>query len=183
MQVFGMSITAEAFGRLLVRLGGDEEKAAVEYESLRRRLLLYFDARGCRDADVCADETLDRVARRLKQGERVENVTRYAHGVARRVALEALRRHQRHRAALAEWPRLPPAEGADEALLARLEQQIQRLPSGAGHLLVEYYRSDESSLCRNRRYLADRLGISYGALKMRIHRARLDLEAGLRANG
>jgi DNA-directed RNA polymerase specialized sigma24 family protein len=176
-------LTAEAFQRLLTGLGGDEAQAAAGYERLRRRLVAYFDARGCGDADVCADETLDRVARRLQQGEHIASVSGYAHGVARHVALEALRRQQLKRKAIAEWPRLSPAEGADEALFAHLEAQIRSLPADAGTLLMEYYRSDEPNSRRRRRCMANRLGISYGALKMRIHRARLDLEAGLRANG
>src|SRR5687767_2666855 len=76
------------FHTLLARLSTDESKAAAEYECLRRRLLVYFQGRGCSTSDACADETLDRVGRRLAQGERIDHVARYTYGVARRIATE-----------------------------------------------------------------------------------------------
>src|SRR5687768_5952857 len=128
----GWHLTAAAFEDLLRRLSADERRAGAEYESLRLRLAVYFSGRGCRDAEVCADETLDRVARRLHQGQRIESVGRYARGVARLVALESLRRLQRERRALDEWRRLPTVAAPEETRLSVLEAHLQKLPSDAG---------------------------------------------------
>jgi DNA-directed RNA polymerase specialized sigma24 family protein len=174
-------LTTSALERLLASLSADDARAAAEYNVLRRRLLVYFDGRGCRDADVCADETLDRVARRLQQGECVENLRRYVFGVARHVASEAFRRAERERNANTEWWRAGRARGDYAADFTWLQETLRRLPSDTGSLLVEYYDRDRSSQ-DNRRRLADQLGISYGALKLRVHRARALLEAVLRSH-
>jgi len=174
-------LTAEALRRLLARLAADEEEAAAKYENLRRKLLVYFHGIGRLDADVCADETLDRVARRL-QREHIDNVAAFVRGVARYIAMEGMRRDARERRRLEEW-RPDPAEGTTDARLILLEEQLRRLPSVAADLLVEYYSYDSRRSQESRRHLAQRLGTTYGALKMRVHRMRADLAASLHALG
>src|SRR5262245_36371747 len=63
------SLTHEALGQLLERLGTDPATAGREYLALRDRLVDYFAWRGTHRPDVAADETLDRAARRLEEGE------------------------------------------------------------------------------------------------------------------
>src|SRR5687768_12469945 len=81
-------LTGRALHGLLARLGGGDDAAAAEFEGIRRRLLDFFDRRGVATADARADETLDRVARKIEAGERVENVRAYCYGVAKKVLLE-----------------------------------------------------------------------------------------------
>src|SRR5215470_11715039 len=110
----GRSITAADLARLLGRLGADEERAAIEYERLRRTLVRFFDWRGVCPADEYADQALDRLARKLDETP-VGDVWNYAHGIARLLLLE----HQRRPAMLsietvgdpAAWP-APLAPGA-----------------------------------------------------------------------
>src|SRR4249919_1835401 len=59
------TITAGRFAGLLARLDPDPDRAAAEYERLRRALGKFFDWRGHPAPDECADETLDRLARKL----------------------------------------------------------------------------------------------------------------------
>ena len=80
--------------RLLARLGPDEDRAGREYERLRRSLIRFFDWRGAWPSDECADETIDRLARKL-QDTVVEDVCGYAHGIARMVLLEWQRKPAR----------------------------------------------------------------------------------------
>src|SRR5262245_12314754 len=86
------SATAAGFARLLARLGADEDAAAAEYERLRLTLVKFFDWRGGWPPDECADETLDRLIAKLETDAAIGDVRGYAHGIARLVLLERLRR-------------------------------------------------------------------------------------------
>jgi hypothetical protein len=76
------SITAVGFARLLARLHPDVGEAGHEYERLRRALVKFFDWRGALSPDECADEALDRLARKLDETA-VDDVRNYALGIAR----------------------------------------------------------------------------------------------------
>ena len=72
-------------------------KAAIltglKYLEMRRRLVSYFDRKNCATPDELADETLNRVARRLEEEGAIESETpaRYCYIVARFVFMEYLR--------------------------------------------------------------------------------------------
>src|SRR5215510_3967797 len=53
------------FDRLLLWLDPNPEQAGELYERIRWRLIAILASRGCRDAEELADETIDRVARRV----------------------------------------------------------------------------------------------------------------------
>ena len=81
------------FARLLARLNPDLDEAGQEYQRLRTRLVRFFDWRGATQPDECADETLDRLARKLEEAEvEVLDVQKYVYGIARLVHLEQRRR-------------------------------------------------------------------------------------------
>ena len=77
----------------LCRLAGfqpDREAAGARYEQLRRRLLAIFSYRHCPHPEELADETLDRVARKLRElgGEFIgSDPARYVFGVWIGIAL------------------------------------------------------------------------------------------------
>ena len=71
------TISPAGFERLLFRLDPDVDRAALEYEQLRRTLVKFFDWRGGWPPDECADETLDRLARKLEEVV-VDNIRQYA---------------------------------------------------------------------------------------------------------
>src|SRR5688572_22512511 len=85
------AVTEDSFEGLLVRFDPDREKAGRKYEVTRRKLLEFFEARGSNTPDEHADETFDRVARRVAEGEIVNDINRYCYGVARLVWMEACR--------------------------------------------------------------------------------------------
>jgi DNA-directed RNA polymerase specialized sigma24 family protein len=173
------SLTREALGRLLRRLGEEPEKAAREYEAIRRGLLVFFEMRGFANAEALADEAIDRVARRIEGGERVEHPRAYVYGVARKLALEAEKHRARERAAMEAHRALQVVEDAPEAVEARvvcLERCLQKLPPQSRALIVSYYQGSGGAHVEGRRLLAERLGISYTSLKTRAHRIRNALE-------
>jgi RNA polymerase sigma factor (sigma-70 family) len=178
------SLTRKALDRLLERLGPDREAAGEEYRSLRERLLDYFDCKGVQRPESAADETIDRVARRLDEGEPIERIQPYAYGVARLVLLERLRsqlREQRASAGAAQ-ERLVPPDQAEEARIARLARCLEALPPDDRALIIAYYEGAGGPHREGRKLLAQRLGIRYEALKTRAHRLRIRLEACLRSS-
>jgi DNA-directed RNA polymerase specialized sigma24 family protein len=174
------NLTSRGFEALLGRLGEDREAAAQAYESLRKGLIAFFSWRGGSHPPDHADDTLDRLARRLEEGEPVEDVARYAYGVARRVLLEVPRAAPRASVALLEWRSAAAPEGGEGAEVVCLDGCLESLPADARALIVDYYRGEGRAHLEERRVLAERLGITYGSLKTRAHRIRTELERCLR---
>lgn len=166
---------------LLRRLGDDPERGGEGYESLRRALVRFFDWRGAHAPDECADDTLDRLARRLEVDGAIDDVRGYAHGIARLVLLEQWRRPRE----------LPPVE-ADERLRAApppadedpreacFERCLAELPADGRTLILEYYAADGRLKIEGRRRLAASLGLSDTALRNRAQRLRDRLERCIR---
>ena len=173
-------LNQEAFDRLLARLAEDRRAAAQEYERVRRMLVNFFALRRCPNPIDEADETLDRVARKLGQGEAIERIHGYIFGVARRVFAESSRRRAREDAVVPPLGSTPSAgeSRAAEDRSACLDECLPGLTAADRTLLAEYYdgQGREDQLARRLRQ-SERLGISYGALRVRAHRVRQQLAA------
>lgn len=179
----GWDLTREALECLLARLHDERSQAALAYESLRSRLIAFFDWRGVRWPDNAADEVLDRVARRVLEGQEIPHIAAYAHGVARLVLLEQLRLQQREQQALIgssliRWPVVDPL--ADDERVASLGHCLQDLPAEGRALILAYYEGAGAAHLEERKALAVQLGVTYATLRTRAHRLRLRLEACLR---
>lgn len=175
-------LSQPAWDRLLAFLDPDRERAGRLYERTRERLIRLFEWRGCPVPDELTDMTLNRVARKLEQGEQIETADPYAYfcGVARLVFLEYLRRRQRERSALDELlgPPLPQEErGERERLLQCLERAVDSLTPRSRRIIMSYYRGEKREKIDNRRRLADELAIPLNALRIRAHRIRAQLES------
>lgn len=59
-----------------------------EFKKLRNPLLTYFAGRGLSPAEDFADEVILRVVTKISEGEVIENINKYAYGVAKFVCLE-----------------------------------------------------------------------------------------------
>lgn len=176
----------QGFDRLLAALDPDRDRAGQRYEALRARLARVFSWRGAPEPDRCADETLDRVARRLAEGASVPDVAAYCHGVAQNVLREQWRRPDRALAPLESVPvpaaREPDAVQAQDALhhehrLECLDGCLARLEPSARALLVRYHATGPGSAPARRRALAAELGVPLNALRIRTHRLRAGLAA------
>ena len=169
-------LTPEILNGLLVLLDPDRERAGVQYEFLRAKLMRIFEWRGSSSPEDDADETLDRIAHKVAEGETVRDVHAYAGGVARLVWLESVKRERRSRAALEQ---LPQSEGGVVEPEARSEcfgSCLSKLPPDARSLVVEYYRKEKSAKIESRKKLAESLGIAHGTLRLRVYRLRAQLE-------
>ena len=170
--------SASAFAGLLRRLGPDADSAGLAYEALRRALVGFFTWRGAATPEECADETLDRLAARLAEGVEVQDVPRFARGIARLVLLEHWRRPDAQRVALDERPEPAAAAGGhgDQALHDCLDRCLSELPPDASKLILEYYVDEGRSRIERRREIARALAVSETALRNRAQRLRDRLE-------
>src|SRR5580692_9915969 len=81
-------LTAATFDLLLTKLAPDPTQAGLRYEKLRTRLIAFFLRRMLPAPEDLADETINRLARRLFEGEQVASIEAYALGIARYVLKE-----------------------------------------------------------------------------------------------
>lgn len=175
----GRGLNAATFASLMARLGPDAEAAGAAYEALRRALVGFFNWRGAATPDECVDETLDRLAARLEEGVPVEDVPRFARGIARLVLLEHWRRPDAHSTSLEDVAPLRQRPGADpdDAVLHEcLERCLGELAPDGRALILEYYGAEGRERIEKRKRMAARLGVSESALRNRAQRLRDRLE-------
>jgi DNA-directed RNA polymerase specialized sigma24 family protein len=189
----GWALTSEAFQRLLDWLDGGASSHGLRYLEMRRRLVAYFDRKNCLTPDELADETLNRVARRLEEEGAIETdaPARYCYIVARFVFMEHLRETQKE-GALANDLRqrshaddLAAAEADDarevkERRLNCLEQCLNKLEAASREIIARYYVGKARVKIEHRRALAEELGVTMNALSIRACRIRDRLEACVR---
>jgi RNA polymerase sigma factor (sigma-70 family) len=165
------------------RLEGDRDVVAeAKCLEIRRKLVVYFSARACPDAEDLAVDTLLRVAARCREvdvtgfGDR----TGYFYGVARNVLHEWQRRETAdagHRDAFrSESLRLsvPDAGPWDEPDLVRshLARCLAALTERARRMILSYYAEDRSAKIEHHRAMAEEFGRSVNSLRIEVHRIR-----------
>jgi DNA-directed RNA polymerase specialized sigma24 family protein len=175
-----------AFDRLLAWLDEGTGSDGERYLEMRGRLVEYFGRRDCDSPEDLADETLNRVARRLEETGAVDDgaPARYCYIVAKFVFLESLRRPRTD--FLAQRAEAVAAKMADdraenERTFACLERCLQSCPAADRALILDYYRTPSGSARENRRQLAQKLGITPNSLAIRAWRVRSRLEGCVRA--
>jgi DNA-directed RNA polymerase specialized sigma24 family protein len=158
------------FDRFLVWLHPDRDEAAKKYEEIRRRLIKMFESRGCTEAEDLADETFDRVVRKVPEIAEtyVGDPALYCYGVGRKVRLERC-----HRPRPPVPPPVPPSDDPHKKELrdACLEECMKELPPDDRRLALLYYTGDGRAKIERRQKLAEELGGS-NALRIRMYRIR-----------
>jgi DNA-directed RNA polymerase specialized sigma24 family protein len=204
--ISGKTMDSDEFERLLAGLNPDRDRAGEAYEKLRSRLTTFFWHEGCPDAEVerLADRTFDVVARQLNEGLVIRtDLHTYALGIARRKASEwhktaKIRPTFSVEAALDEPTGLNYADRQGVRIQDRqvfgkwdddpveklyrskssgcLEECKKRLPMEQQRIWREYYRCDDGPEIDYKQTVANELGITKDALKLRVHRIRIKLE-------
>jgi DNA-directed RNA polymerase specialized sigma24 family protein len=172
-------LTAAALDRFLCCLADDPEQAGKKYEVIRQKLVKIFDWRGVRFPDECADETINRVARKLEAGQSIRDVATYCQGVARLVFLETLKRADHRQVSLDELTSdaaHPPLPEYDDGRMHCFEKCLEELPLESRQLVLKYYQDDRRAKIDNRQAMADLLKIPLNALRSRVQRIRNRLE-------
>ena len=173
-------ITQAAFDRLLDALdASDRDRAGALYVELRENLRRFFAWRGSGFPEDAADEALNRAARRLAGGERIEDFRAYVFGIARFLVLETNRREEKARLALAG---LPEGKTNDEetvykqARLDCLDKCLHELEAGERSFIVDYYQGERAVKISNRQNLLEKLKLSPSGLRMKALRLRERME-------
>jgi RNA polymerase sigma factor (sigma-70 family) len=184
-------LTREAFDKLLACLDPDRDRAAEKYEAIRESLIIFFEHRRSYSPEDLADETINRVARKLDEGQQIYtgNPASYFYGVARNLIKE------QWQATAQPSPKdgsLSPGKeisvGSDdskqdevkrqeiELRLECLERCLGKLPKRTQELVIRYYQGESGAKINNRNQLARELGISRNALNNRVLRIRVKME-------
>jgi DNA-directed RNA polymerase specialized sigma24 family protein len=184
-----------AFRQFLNWLDEGVDSGGERYLEMRRRLARYFDRRNCSSPDDLADETLNRVARKLEEkGEIVgASPAHFCYIVAKFVFLEFGRRGEHNQtsldaamgsgrvmAGLAVPSRPDVGAMAKEKLFDCLERCLGKLQPGDQELILNYYRGEQRVKIERRSELAARFGITMNALSIRACRIRGKLELCVR---
>jgi DNA-directed RNA polymerase specialized sigma24 family protein len=174
------TLNQEAFDKLLVAFDEDRDTAGRKYLEIRNNLTRFFDWRGCSFPEDHADETINRMAKRVAEGEQILNHSGYAMGVARLLILEINKGRQREQSALAEIGAAPEAyvpEDDGERRLTCLRSCLQTLSPDNRELILQYYQGEKGEKIGNRKKLLERLGIPVNTLRMRALRVREKLQS------
>ncbi len=173
-------LTQQAFDRLLDLLDADREQAGQKYERIRLKLVKYFEWHRADLPDKDADETINRVARKIEEGAEIQNLNAYFYGVARLVFAESLKAREKQQEAFRHLPLIElPADGDLDAAQRQecFNLCLHRLPEENRSLIIEYYQGEKGGKIKRRKHLATRLGIPLNALRIRAHRIRVGMES------
>lgn len=168
------NLSREAFDLLLAALNSDRAAAGEEYERLRRKLVHYFAWQQQRDPEALADEVLNRIARKIEEGARIENYSQYAFGISRLLLHENRRVEIRERVAL-ETSRPGPDRPGERSAVC-LDQCLESLSPENRKLILNYYQGEKRGRIEARIALAKQFGCDLNALRNRVLRLRLKLE-------
>src|SRR5262245_41638780 len=173
------SLTQTAFDRLLACLDSDRDIAADRYLRMRRNLVRLFEWRGCSTPDEYADETINRCARKIQEGEEIRDLATYSIGVARMLLREMCRDRFLQARSLDETPEpcaRPEMQSDVEPRVEALRLSLKELSHDDRFLIVNYYKGDKSDKIKNRKMLSEQLGIGASTLRMRALRIRERLQ-------
>jgi DNA-directed RNA polymerase specialized sigma24 family protein len=176
-------LTSEAFDRLLSWLAPNHEQAGERYEEIRSGLIRRFRQLGCAESEELANETIDRVARKLPdiivtyKGD----PTPYFFSVAYYVHLEYLRRptvvqFDQTNPPPGDPQTLPPVFDNDEAVDACLRHCLGKLTERSCEMILTYYNGERQVKIKLRKELAERLGIKLTNLRLRAQKIRAELK-------
>lgn len=169
-----MNLTKEQFQELLAWLDNDPGRAGLKYEEIRRKLINVFLNRQCDEAEDLADDTINRVARRVSEVKDgyVGDPARYFYGVAKKVYSEHVRKTSKRQRA-----QLPIVSNYDwEPELKCLDECLEKLDPDSRKLILDYYREQRQAKIRFHKEMGESLNINAGALRARTHRLRLKLQ-------
>jgi RNA polymerase sigma factor (sigma-70 family) len=173
-----LNLMSEGFELFLNWLDLDREAAGQRYEAIRRRLSAFFELRGCAQAEDLADETIDIVIRKVPtfnesyEGDPVPYFYRVAHYVYLNYRETQAKREDELPSENLADPTQPHALQEKELRHLCLERCLRKLSPERRELLLQYYGKDKRAKIEQRKGLAQQLGDTANALRLRLHRLR-----------
>ena len=172
------TLSEEAFEGLLALIGPDRDAAAERYLEIRRNLVRLFEWRGSSTPEEYADETMNRCARKIAEGNEIRDLPTYSIGVARMLLREMSRASARERA-LSDIPEprvAPPEPELEDARAECLRKCLAQLSAAHRDLVLNYYTGEKGDQIRKRKNLTHSLRIPASTLRMRVLRIRESLQ-------
>lgn len=160
---------------MLTWLDSDREVAGRKYEEIRTRLVKLYNCRGCAEADSLADQTIDRVVKKLPQiiPTYEGNPASYFYGFVDNI------HHEYRRGKTVQMPETISLPARDWEEVAEQEEEydcltrcMDNLPRKDHDLILQYYRDERKAKIDHRKELAARLGIGLNALRIKAYRIR-----------
>lgn len=177
------ALTTEAFDRLLSWLSPNRDQAGERYEEIRSGLTRRFYQLGCTESEDLANETIDRVAKKLPDiiATYKGDPSPYFFSVAYYIYLEYLKRP-----AIVQLDQSDPPPGDtktppqvfddDESVDICLKYCLEKLTQRSREMILTYYNGEHQVKIKLRKELADRLGIRLANLRLRAQRVRAELK-------
>lgn len=174
------SLQERAFTKLLACFSLDHEEAGRQFLIAYLKLTRFFEWHLCDAAESCADKTVDRAARRIDEGEHINNLMGYLYGIAEFVLKEWRKERDREPLSLEgdeQYPlAMPDVDEEREARLRCLDICLAQMHLDDRAILLGYYQEDKRAKIEFRKQMADRLGIGLNTLRIRVFRLRVKLE-------
>src|SRR5262249_31626384 len=129
--------------------------------------------------DDYADETINRCARKIEEGEEIRDLATYSFGVARMLLREMGRDRSRQPRSLDETPEpcaSPEMRNDLEYRVEALKLSLAELSHDDRFLILNYYDGDKSDKIKTRKMLSELFGIGASTLRMRAMRIREKLQ-------
>jgi RNA polymerase sigma factor (sigma-70 family) len=178
------NLTTESFELFLTWLDPNREEAGLKYEAMRRRLLVFFEMRGCLHADDLTDETINIVIRKIPSldGKYHGDAAAYFYAVAHNQLRKYFSERARH-AGGAPNEQTAASDG-DEPRRKEVEDRclrrcLARLAPDERRLALAYYQMEKRAKIEHHKQLAVEFGCTESALRTRMSRLRQTLRACL----
>ncbi len=167
----------EKFEKLLNWLNPDREIAGQKYESIRIRLIKIFYSRGCYQAEDMADETMDRVTKKIDAifGTYEGEPALYFYAVARNVFLEFVRAPKHTELPENLFGADPDDMETDDKYYDCLDNCLGELSVDQREFIIDYYTDSKGKKIERRKKIALDRGLSAKALRIRAFRIRENL--------
>lgn len=178
-----MTPTAKNFETFLPWLDLEGDAPGTGYVRMHRKLVYYFERAGCPTPGECADETLDRAAKKARTP--VKNPPAFCFAIARFVLMECRRRAAGKPQKPLDGQSTVAADGGDAQ--AGDTDHLKRRAGCTRKCLREWVATDRLLFLRyrlaprprreNRQKLARRRGLTLNALRIKMHRMERQLLA------
>jgi RNA polymerase sigma factor (sigma-70 family) len=175
-----MGQVEQPFNIFLSTLSSDRDTAETKLRDIRKRLVIMLDCRGCSYSEDLAHEAMMRFARRLPKMEPPfkGDPIAYLYTVAYNLYLEY--EEKRFLPLPDDFTETPQPD--DEVVKTKeqvhkcLDACLDKMDPSNRELVLDYYRLEKQNKIDFRKSLAQRLGISVNALRIRLHNIRAGLE-------
>lgn len=168
--------TAEEFQKLLEWLDPDPEAASRKYGTIHSRLTRMFISRACIDPEELADEVMNRVAVRIEEISKTfsGDPALCFYGYVTYVCMEYLR-DLKKRSEAEPFPIFIHSEDERQQEDDCLTRCMDELTAAKRYLFCRYFRAVKREKIDDRKRLAEELGVSANALRIRAHHIRRGL--------